>query len=123
MPLAEAKESFLEAMRSSTRRRERMGNGRDEAIDESFPASDSPAEDREDERGKPRPAVTGAATAIHSGDAIEVTLDGGTRSSSTTAGRDRRDHQLHQHLEPQRDDRRRLAGAERGRGALSASPG
>ncbi len=42
---------------------EQMGNGRDEAIEESFPASDPPAEDHDDERGKPRPAVSGAPTA------------------------------------------------------------
>ncbi len=47
--------------RSSTPRRPtQMGNGRDEAIEESFPASDPPAEDHDDERGKPRPAVGGA---------------------------------------------------------------
>ena len=34
---------------------EQLGNGRDEAIEESFPASDPPAEDHDDERGKPRP--------------------------------------------------------------------
>jgi len=81
VPLDEAKESFLEAMAElAPASANRMGNGdyRDEAIDESFPASDSPAEDREGEKGKPRPAVTGAATAIHSGDAIEVTVDGET---------------------------------------------
>ena len=39
-------------------------------------------------------------------------------------GRDRRDHQLHQHLEPERDDRRRPARPQRGRSAASpASPG
>ena len=50
--------------RSSTPRpAEQMGNGRDEAIEESFPASDPPAEDHDDERGKPRPAVSGGAAA------------------------------------------------------------
>ena len=42
---------------------EQLGNGRDEAIEESFPASDPPAEDHDDERGKPRPAVSGAPVA------------------------------------------------------------
>jgi aconitate hydratase len=58
-----------------------MGNGRDEAIEESFPASDPPAEDHDDERGKPRPAVGNApaATVAHgSGDEIAVTLADGT---------------------------------------------
>ena len=56
--------------------------------DESFPASDPPAEDHDDERGKPRPAVSGAAVATRgrrTGDAIGVTLADGTSSSSTTA--------------------------------------
>jgi aconitate hydratase len=82
VPLAQAKQSFLEAMREfDPDAAEQMGNGRDEAIEESFPASDPPAEDREDSRGKPRPAVTGAPTATvhHTGDAIEVTLGDGTQ--------------------------------------------
>jgi aconitate hydratase len=82
VPLTQAKESFLEAMGEfDPEAAERMGNGRDEAIEESFPASDPPAEDHDDERGRPRPAVTGApaATVAHgSGDEIEVTLEDGT---------------------------------------------
>jgi aconitate hydratase len=81
VPLAQAKESFLEAMREfDPDAAEQMGNGRDEAIEESFPASDPPAENHDDSRGKPRPAVTGApaATAHRSNDAIEVTLADGT---------------------------------------------
>jgi aconitate hydratase len=81
VPLAQAKQSFLEAMcEFDPDAAEEMGNGRDEAIEESFPASDPPAEDHDDERGKPRPAVTGAptATAHRTSDAIEVTLEGGT---------------------------------------------
>jgi aconitate hydratase len=82
VPLAQAKEAFLEAMREfDPEAAERMGNGRDEAIEESFPASDPPAEDHDDERGKPRPAVSGspvATVARTSGDEIEVTLEDGT---------------------------------------------
>jgi len=81
VPLAQAKQSFLEAMREfDPDAAEQMGNGRDQAIEESFPASDPPAEDHDDSRGKPRPAVTGAPTATvhHTGDAIEVTLEDGT---------------------------------------------
>ena len=40
------------------RRALRPGNGYDEAIAETFPASDPPAEDHNDERGKPRHAST-----------------------------------------------------------------
>jgi aconitate hydratase len=81
VPLSEAKEAFLEAMGEfDPEAAEEMGNGRDEAIEESFPASDPPAEAHDDERGKPRPAVSAtAAPARHTSDAIEVTLDDGTR--------------------------------------------
>ncbi len=88
IPLAQAKQSFLEAMGEfSPDAAERMGerpagNGdeRDEAVAESFPASDPPAEAHESENGKPRPAVagTGAAVAVKSGDEIAVTLEDGT---------------------------------------------
>jgi aconitate hydratase len=82
VPLSQAKESFLTVMGEfDPDAAERMGNGRDEAIEESFPASDPPAEDHDDERGKPRPAITDApaATVAHgSGDEIAVTLEDGT---------------------------------------------
>jgi aconitate hydratase len=88
VPLAQAKESFLEAMGElDPEAAERMGrppgNGdqRDEAVAESFPASDPPAEDHDGENGKPRPAVTGAPLATvaqGSGDEIAVTLADGT---------------------------------------------
>jgi aconitate hydratase len=82
VPLSQAKESFLSVMGEfDPEAAEQMGNGRDEAIEESFPASDPPAEDHDDERGRPRPAVSGApaATAAHgTGDKIAVTLEDGT---------------------------------------------
>ncbi|HVT00019.1 MAG TPA: aconitate hydratase [Solirubrobacterales bacterium] len=83
VPLDEAKESFLEAMAEfAADAAEELGNGRDEAIEESFPASDPPAQDHDDERGRPRPAVSGSPVATvaerRSGDAIEVTVDGET---------------------------------------------
>jgi aconitate hydratase len=83
VPLDEAKESFLEAMGELANEDAagELGNGIDEANRESFPASDPPAEDHDDESGKPRPAVTGAPVAMierRSGDAIEVTVDGET---------------------------------------------
>ncbi len=83
VPLSEAKEAFLEAMREfDPDAADELGNGLDEAIEESFPASDPPAEDHDDERDKPRPAVSGAPTATAlerlSRDAIDVTLADGT---------------------------------------------
>jgi aconitate hydratase len=82
VPLAQAKEAFLGAMHEfDPEAAERMGNGVDEASEESFPASDPPAEAHDDESGRPRPAVSGApvARAERSGDEIEVTLEDGTR--------------------------------------------
>ena len=82
VPLADAKEAFLEAMEEfDPEAGEQLGNGIDEADDESFPASDPPAEDHDDERGRPRPAIDDAAVADAergSEDAIEVTLEDGT---------------------------------------------
>jgi aconitate hydratase len=84
VPLDEAKESFLEAMGelASDSAAEQLGNGIDEANAESFPASDPPAEDHDDERGKPRPAVSGSPVATverrRSEDATQVSVDGET---------------------------------------------
>ena len=82
VPLSHAKQSFLEAMAEfDPDAAVQMGNGRDEAIEQSFPASDPPAEDHDDERGKPRPATSGAPAATAppaTGDAIGVTLADGT---------------------------------------------
>jgi aconitate hydratase len=82
VPLSQAKESFLSVMGEfDPEAASQMGNGRDEAIEESFPASDPPAEDHDDERGKPRPAVsTGPTATAHRGtdDEIAVTLPDGS---------------------------------------------
>jgi len=82
VPLLAAKEAFLEAMDEfDPEAAEQMGNGVDEASEESFPASDPPAEDSEDERGRPRPALSGAPAATigrGSEDATRVTLEDGT---------------------------------------------
>ncbi len=82
VPLADAKEAFLEAMEEfDPEAGEELGNDRDEAMYESFPASDPPAEDHDDDRGKPRPAVSARATALASrvsDDATTVTLEDGT---------------------------------------------
>ncbi len=76
VPLSEAKESFLEVMSEF----DPEAAGLDEAIEESFPASDPPAEDHDDgAASKPRPAVSGTAVdTTRSHDAIAVTLADGT---------------------------------------------
>jgi len=81
VPLADAKQAFLEAMEEfDAEAGEQLGDGVDEAISESFPASDPPAEDHDDESGRPRPAVTHATALVsrRSEDAIDVTLEDGT---------------------------------------------
>jgi aconitate hydratase len=82
VPLAQAKQAFLEAMEEfDPEAASQLGNGRDDAMAQSFPASDPPAEEHDDERGKPRPAVSGARVELArrtSEDAIEVTLEDGT---------------------------------------------
>ena len=83
VPLVSAKQAFLEAMRESApEAAEQLGNNIDEALRESFPASDPPAEDHDGAAGKPRPALSGDAvpTASPHGskDAVDVTMDGET---------------------------------------------
>jgi aconitate hydratase len=81
VPLAQAKEAFLEAMEEFDPEAAEQLSDLDEAGQESFPASDPPAEDHDLEGDRPRPAVTGGTTATKwrcSTDAVEVTLEDGT---------------------------------------------
>jgi aconitate hydratase len=80
VPLTDAKDAFLEAMQEfDPEAGSQLDSGVDEAGEESFPASDPPAEEHDDELGKPRQAVSGVAISEReSDDSIEVTLEDGT---------------------------------------------
>jgi aconitate hydratase A / 2-methylisocitrate dehydratase len=78
--LTDAKNAFLEAMREwDPKAGEELGNSRDEAIAESFPASDPPAEDHDGDGGKPRTYVDkgDVAVEVQTSDAVAVQLESG----------------------------------------------
>src|SRR5207244_1924279 len=76
--LAEAKPAFIEALREfSPDAAEELGDHHDEAVAGSFPASDPPGDDHNNERGKPHRATSGAVTAERRADPVTVTVGGG----------------------------------------------
>jgi len=77
--LANAKNAFLEAMQEwDPDAGQELGNMLDEAISDSFPASDPPAEDHDGEAGKPRRAgLTAVAEETRTSDAVAVQLEDG----------------------------------------------
>jgi aconitate hydratase A / 2-methylisocitrate dehydratase len=79
IPLAKAKPAFLEAMQEwNADAKEQLENMRDHAIEESFPASDPPAEDHDGDAGKPRKAGTATiAPKEETTDAVAVELEDG----------------------------------------------
>ena len=116
--LAEAKPAFIEALREfSPEAAEQLGDHHDEAVAESFPASDPPGDDHNNERGKPRRATT-AGLGGHRGAAGRPGhghARGRNRGRARSRpGGDRRDHELHEHLQPLGDGRRRAVGKEGG---------
>ena len=87
---------------------------------ESFPASDPPsfATPRRPRRGARRAATAPAPAPAGDGRCYRPVDGRGRRPAGDDPdrlGRDRRDHLLHEHLEPDRDGRRRAARPERGR--------
>ncbi|MDX6652303.1 MAG: aconitate hydratase [Solirubrobacterales bacterium] len=81
VPLREAKDAFITALKDfDPDAADQLGNHHDQAIADSFPASDPPGDDHDDARGAPRPAVRGSVAEARRGssDAVEVTLEDGT---------------------------------------------
>ncbi len=86
----------------------------DEAVEESFPASD-PAVLSFDDNDTPVPSAAVDSNGRPS-NPVDVTVRGPRRvHPRPRRGGDRGDHLLHQHVEPRGDDRRRAAGPQRGR--------
>jgi aconitate hydratase len=80
IPLANAKPAFLESLREfDPQAAESLGNGYDEAVAGTFPASDPPAEEHNDDRGKPRRAST-AVVEGHRAEPVRLTLEDGTET-------------------------------------------
>jgi aconitate hydratase A / 2-methylisocitrate dehydratase len=81
IPLADAKSAFLESLSEfDPEAAESLGNGYDEAVAETFPASDPLAEDHNDERGKPRRAGATVVVEERAAEPVTVTLDDGTQT-------------------------------------------
>jgi aconitate hydratase len=79
--LADAKAAFIESLREfDPDAAAELGNNYDEAVAGSFPASDPPGEDHNDERGKPHHVDTSTAVVDErrADDVVPVTLEDGT---------------------------------------------
>ncbi|MGI9020405.1 MAG: aconitate hydratase [Solirubrobacterales bacterium] len=80
--LTDARPAFLESLREfDPDAAEELGNHHDEAVAGSFPASDPPADDRDDERGKPHRITADTAAAItelRKDEVVAVTMEDGT---------------------------------------------
>ena len=124
VPLREAKESFLDSLSSFGHG---YGNGtRRRGVADSFPASD-PGRSRSRGPHVTDPGSGPGGDRRAAGACSTRASRGSTASRSQLAGRlgrDRRDHELHEHVEPAGDARRRPAREEGGRARpASASPG
>ncbi len=77
IPLTNAKSAFLEGMQEWDPDAGEELNRLDEAIAESFPASDPPAEDHDTERARPRRVAQAVVEKPCTSDAVEVELEDG----------------------------------------------
>jgi aconitate hydratase A / 2-methylisocitrate dehydratase len=79
IPLADAKAAFLESLREfDPGAAESLGNSYDEAVAGTFPASDPPGEEHNDDRGKPRRADT--VVEERHAEPVTLTLEDGTET-------------------------------------------
>jgi len=81
--LTNANAAFLESLSEYDEDAAKMlGNGRDKAVADSFPASDPPGEDHGDERGKPKQGQGAGVNALEDRKAncVAVTLEDGTET-------------------------------------------
>jgi aconitate hydratase len=80
IPLSGAKAAFLESLREfEPGVAEGLGNNYDEAVAGTFPASDPPGEEHNDDRGKPRHATT-AVVEERGSEPIRLTLEDGVET-------------------------------------------
>jgi aconitate hydratase len=78
--LSDAKGAFLESLKEfDPEAAESLGNNYDDAVAGSFPASDPPAEQHNDDRGKPRHAG-GTVVEERKAEPVQVKLDDGTET-------------------------------------------
>ena len=115
--LTDAKDAFRGALADYVATSDDRAEQRyDEAVDESFPASDSPsATTRPSDGRRPRDHATRPPRRRRPAEqpgARSTLADGTEFEHRPRRRRDRRDHLVHQHLEPLGDDRRRPAGQE-----------
>ncbi len=114
VPLTEAKASFLQSL--STFGVPYRNGSEDKAIADSFPASDPPDFTEPGHQPVPDDDPEPVACSRRAGAARRRRLHGrGALRAGARRGRHRRDHELHEHLEPVRHGRRRAPGEERRR--------
>jgi aconitate hydratase len=78
--LSGARGAFIQSLKEfDPEAAETLGNGYDEAVADTFPASDPPAEAHNDERGKPRRAA-GSVVEERKSEPVRVTLEDGTET-------------------------------------------